>query len=89
MKVRIVIFIAVLGLGILGLNNHVHADEKGSHKGSMMDGEIAAEVTTSGAVNVGNAICPVSGEFISDVGEGDGVQIEHDLHAHAPHDRIL
>jgi len=49
-------------------------EDKGSvmeHKGSMMDEH------HSKLPNVGNAICPVSGEFISDVGDGKGVQIEH------------
>jgi len=77
MKVRIMVYIAVLSLGILGLNNPVHANEKGSHKGSMMDEEITAEATESGAINVGNAICPISGELIADVDDGKGVQIEH------------
>lgn len=77
MKWKFVIAIVVLSLGVFVLNNPVCADEKGSHKGSMMDGEIAAEDTTDGATQVGNAICPVSGEFISDIGEGNGVQIEH------------
>ena len=32
----------------------------------------------SSAIQVGNAICPISGELISDVGEGNEVQIEHE-----------
>jgi len=53
-------------------------EEKGSmleHKGSMVD---EMEEHHSELPNVGNAICPVSGEFISDVGDGKGVQIEHE-----------
>ena len=56
MKVKIMVFVVILSFGILGFNNSLHADEKGSakgsmmedkgsHKGSMADGEITAEVT--------------------------------------------
>jgi len=77
MKLKFAAAIAVLSLGVLVLNNPVYADEKGSHKGSMMDEEVVAKATTSDSIKVGNAICPVSGELIADVGEGQGVQIEH------------
>ena len=77
MKSKFGVVIAVLSLGIYVLISPVYADEKGSHKGSMMDGDITAEVTESGAINVGNAICPISGELIADVDDGKGVQIDH------------
>jgi len=77
MKLKFVVVIVVLSLGVFVLNSLVYAHGKETHKGSMVDGEITAEITESGAINVGNAICPVSGEFISEVGEGNGVQIEH------------
>ncbi len=77
MKWKFAAVIVVLSLGVFVLNNSIYADEKGSHKGSMMDGEITAEVTESGAINVGNAICPISGELIADVDDGKGVQIDH------------
>jgi len=51
--------------------DHSEVDSK-EDKGSMME-ELHSE-----APNVGNAICPVSGEFISEVGDGKGVQIEHE-----------
>jgi len=89
MRVGIMVFVAVLSLGVLVLMNPVQADEKGSakgsmmeekgsHKGSMMDGAMTAEGTTRAPMQVGNAICPISGELISGVGEGNGVQIEHE-----------
>ena len=53
-------------------------DESMESKGSMMEQKGSMpEKHHSELPNVGNAICPVSGEFISDVGEGEGVQIEH------------
>jgi len=61
-----------------GMKHDEKMEEKGSmmeHKGSMM-GDMA--VHHSELPNVGNAICPVSGEFISDVGDGTGVQIAHE-----------
>ena len=58
-----------------GHNHGEHKEESSEdHKGSMM-GDM--EEHHSKYPNVGNAICPVSGELISDVGEGKGVQIEH------------
>ena len=78
MKWKFAAVIVVLGLGVFVLNSLVYAHEKGAHKGSMVDGEITAEIMKSGTINVGNAICPISGELISDVGEGNGVQIEHE-----------
>ena len=54
-------------------------EEKGSmmeDKGSMMeDKELMLEEHDSKLPNVGNAICPVSGELISDVGDGKGVHV--------------
>ena len=78
MKLKFIVITAVLSLGIYAFINPVCADEKNSHKGSMIDEEITAEVAISSAIQVGNAICPISGELISDVGEGNGVQIEHE-----------
>ena len=78
MKWKFAAIIVVLGLGVFILNSLVYAHEKEAHKGSMVDGEITAEKMKSGTINVGNAICPISGELISDVGEGNGVQIEHE-----------
>jgi len=51
-----------------GMDHDEMAEEKG-----LMTVEYQSEV-----INVGNAICPVSGEFISDIGDGKGVQIEHE-----------
>ena len=45
------------------------------HKGSMT-GDM--EEHHAQYPNVGNAICPVRGELICDIGEGKGVQIEHE-----------
>jgi len=65
-------------------------DEQMEEKGSMMGHSEAVPEEDKGSMmedmdehhsenlNVGNAICPVSGEFISDVGDGKGVQIEHE-----------
>jgi YHS domain-containing protein len=61
MKCKLFMIIAVLSLGVIFIRP-VPAEEKGSHKGSMMDGEMTAEVTESGAIKVGNKICPVSKE---------------------------
>lgn len=49
-------------------------ESKGStmgHKGSMMEGH------NSELPNIGNKICPVSDELISEVDDGKGAQIEH------------
>jgi len=77
MKWKFAAVIVVLSLGVFVLNNPVYAHGEESHKGSMVDGEITAEITESGAINIGNAICPISGELIADVDDGKGVQIEH------------
>jgi len=76
MKLQITVIIAVLSLGIFVINSPVYADEKGSHKGSMMDGAMTAEVTESGAIRVGNAICPISKEKVGEM--GDIVEYEHE-----------
>ena len=59
-----------------GHDHGEHSEESSQeHKGSMM-GEVDKHHFE--LPNIGNAICPVSGEYISDVGEGKGVQIEHE-----------
>jgi len=50
----------------------------GDHDHGVHEEATQAEEISSDAVNVDNTICPVSGEFISDVGEGKGVKIEHE-----------
>jgi len=59
-----------------GHDHGEHSEESSQeHKGSMME---EMDEHHSELINVGNAICPVSGEYISDVGEGKGVQIKHE-----------
>ena len=68
-------------LGILALPSmvvaaeHTHADH--DHATEMPD-----STTTKGAdtatVEVGNKICPVSGEVIAEMGDGKGFQVEHE-----------
>jgi len=76
MKLKFAAVIAVLSLGIYVLISPVCADEKGSHKVSIMDGEITAEVTETGAIRVGNTICPLSKEKVGEM--GDIVEYEHE-----------
>jgi len=54
--------------------------DHGTHSEAVPEGDeetTHAEEISPDAVNIGNKICPVSGELISDVGDGKGVQIEH------------
>jgi len=55
-------------------------DESKEDKGSMMEkkGSRQLEKIFDDAINVGNKICPLSGEVIADVGDGSGVQVEHE-----------
>ena len=87
MKTRVVVFLTGLSLGVLVFSGPVFAEEKGSakgsmmeekgsHKGSMMDGEITAKVTESGAIKVGNTICPLSNEKVDEMGKV--VEHEHE-----------
>ena len=87
MKLKFAMLVAVLGLGIIALNSPVHADEKGSakgsmaeekgsQKGSMADGQITAEVTETGAIKVGNTICPIGKKSVDS--EGGVVEYEHE-----------
>jgi YHS domain-containing protein len=69
MKAKIGVFVAVLCLGLVALGNPAQADDKGSPKGSMMGGEVTAEVTETGAIKVGNTFCPISKEKIGEEGE--------------------
>jgi len=82
MKSKLIILSAVVLVFCAGQvyagGGHDHGEHKEEsskdHKGSMMRD---VEEHHSQYLNVGNAICPISGELISDVGEGKGVQIEH------------
>jgi len=51
--------------------------EEGHDHGAHEDSTHMEEIS-SDAVNVGNTICPVSGEQISGVGDGKGVQNEYE-----------
>jgi len=79
MKSKLIILGAVI-LVFCASQVFAHGGEKHDEsKESVMEdkGSMHSEEFSPNAVNVGNAICPISGELISDVGEGKGVQIEH------------
>jgi len=84
MKSKLIILSAVVlvfsASQVFAGGGHDHGEHKEEvsqdHKGSMM-GEMGEH--HSDLPNVGNAICPVSGESISSVNKGGkGVQIEHE-----------
>lgn len=74
---RMLVVFSFICLGsALALNRQAYSEEKGSmmedkgsHMGSMAEGEITAEVTETGAVRVGNTICPLSKEKVGEMGE--------------------
>jgi len=87
MKSKLIILSAVVFIfcasQVFAHGGEKHDESKGStmedseaaleeEKGSMHKDELSPD-----AVNVGNAICPVSGELIAGVGDGKGVQIQH------------
>jgi YHS domain-containing protein len=65
MKLKLTIIMAAAGLGILLLRSPGYAEDKGS----ISDGQLTAEVTESGAIKVGNTICPVSKKKVGEMGE--------------------
>ena len=67
--------ISAIVLSLICLTSPLFA-EKGSHKGSMMEDGLTAEKTQSGAIKVGNTICPLSKEKVDVM--GDIVEYEHD-----------
>ena len=55
--------------------DHEHSDE--AEWSATSSGQVVGAAVSVDIVNIGNAICPATGEFIADVGDGNGVQIEH------------
>lgn len=51
---------------------------EGGHDHGSHDDVVNEEIISSEAVNIGNKICPISGEVIADVDDGKGVQVEHE-----------
>ena len=82
MKTKLIIFSTVVlvfcASQVFAHEGEEH-DESKEDKGSMMEhkGSVVEE-HHSELPNVGNKICPVSGEVIADVGDGKGVQVEHE-----------
>jgi len=74
MKLKFMIMMAVLSLGVFTLSGQVSAQEKGSMMGEK--GSHHTEATESGAVKVGNTICPVSKEKVGEM--GSAVEYEHE-----------
>ena len=55
--------------------DHEHSNE--AEWSATSSGQVVGAAVSVDIVNIGNAICPATGEFIADVGDGKGVQIEH------------
>jgi YHS domain-containing protein len=72
MKSELIILSAVVLMFSVGQVFAGEGHEKGSHKDSMPKKEMSSD-----AVNIGNKICPVSGEEIGGA-MGEGVQVEYD-----------
>jgi len=73
MKLKLTLLTMLLML-VLAIDVHAGGDhDHGSHEDSMPVEEISPN-----AVNVGNAICPVSGKIISEVDDGKGIQMEYE-----------
>ena len=51
---------------------------EGGHDHGSHDDVVNEEIISSEAVNIGNKICPISGEVIADVDDGKGDQVEHE-----------
>ena len=86
MKKTILLITVVLSIFGLTQYGFTHGDEEhDSSKGSMMEQEedssskahIATEEELVNLPNIGNKICPASGEVIAEVGEGKGVQMAY------------
>jgi len=79
MKLRIIMF-SVIMLTFCADQSFAYEgmkhDEGMEEKGSMMEGEITAGVTKSGAIKVGNTICPISKEKVGEM--GDVVEYEYE-----------
>ena len=80
MKLKWIMVFAVICLGVTGQayseEKGSTMEEKGSHMESMAEGEITGEVTETGAIKVGNTICPLSKEKVGAMGEI--VEYEHE-----------
>ena len=79
MKKLGIIFAIFLVAGIYQIGCASAGHEGHNHGHEHSEGLETHDTSSEGSIiDVGNAICPVSGEFISDVGAGNGVQIEHE-----------
>ena len=65
MKLKLIITIAIAGLGVFLLGSPVYAEGPEA----MDEGQLTAEVTESGAIKVGNKLCPISKEKVGEMGE--------------------
>ena len=73
MKIRIIVLCVMAVLIHSGIVLVAEAGDHPGHKGSMAEHNKVEE--KSKAVNVGNIICPVSGENVEDM--GDGIEREY------------